>query len=275
MLLGLALFISLLFRHFSDFMRLQSRSKFIITSVNKIVFFTVVLILTDNFWHVFYLIKLSGDVEENSGPKLNSSQNFSTCHWNLSSIAAHNFTKVSLLIAYNSIRKYDIICLSETCLDSSTVLGDDSLEIPGCNLVSCDQSSNTKRGGGRLYYKSYLPLKVLNMKHSQECLNIEFSIGKKICRLISLYRSPSQNQEEFNTFLDNLESNLETVFLSNPFLTILIGDFNAKCASWYSKDNSTTEGSKLRLLTSRFDLNQIINEPTHITKPNRQLPVQS
>ena len=165
--------------------------------------------------------------------------------------------------------------MSETCLDSSTVLGDDSLEIPGCNLVPCDQSSNTKRGGGRVYYKSYLPLKVLNMKHSQECLNIEFSIGKKICRLISLYRSPSQNQEEFNPFLDNLESNLETVFLSNPFLTILIGDFNAKCASWYSKDNSTTEGSKLRLLTSRFDLNQIINKPTHITKPNRQLPVQS
>ena len=28
-------------------------------------------------------------------------------------------------------------------------------------------------------------------------------------------------------------------------LTILIGDFNTKCASWYSKDNSTTEGSKL------------------------------
>ena len=66
--------------------------------------------------------------------------------------------------------------------------------------------------------------------------------------------------------MDNLESNLETVSFSNPFLTILIGDFNAKCASWYSKDNSTTEGSKLRLLTSQFGLNQIINEPTHITK---------
>ena len=88
------------------------------------------------------------------------------------------------------------------------------------------------------------------MKHLQECLNIEFSRGKQICRLISLYRSPSQNQEEFNTFFDNLESNLETASLSNPFLTILIGDFNSKCASWYTKDNSTTEGWELRLLTS-------------------------
>ena len=91
-------------------------------------------------------------------------------------------------------------------------------------------------------------------------------------------RFPSQNQEEFNTFLGNLESNLKTVSLFNPFLANLIGDFNAKYASWYSKDNSaneglklrlltpTTEGSKLKLFTFQSGLNQIINEPTHITK---------
>ena len=95
---------------------------------------------------------------------------------------------------------------------------------------------------------------------------MKFPIGKKICGLISLYRSPSQNQKEFDTFLDNLESNLETVSFSNTFLTIFIVEFNAKCPCWYSKDNSTTEGSKLRLLMSQFGLNQIINEPTHVTK---------
>ena len=140
--------------------------------------------------------------------------------------------------------------MSETYLDSSTVRGYNSLEIPGYNLVRCDHSMNNKRGGVCVCYKSYLPLNVLNMKHLQECLNIEFSIGKKICRLISLYRSSSQIQEEFNTFLDNLEFNLETASFSDLFLTVLIGDFNAKYASWYSKDNSTTQGSKLRLLTS-------------------------
>ena len=112
-------------------------------------------------------------------------------------------------------------------------------------------------------------LKIVSSFRSSEyeiCLNIEFSTEKKICRLISLYRSWSQNQEEFNKFIDNLESNLETVSLFNPFLTILISDFNATCATWYSKDNSTTEGLKQRLLTSQFGLNQIINEPTHIMK---------
>ena len=72
LLLGLALFISLLLRNFSDFLGLQSR-QFIITSLNKIVFFTVAVILTDNLWHIFYLIKLNGDTEENTGPKLNTS----------------------------------------------------------------------------------------------------------------------------------------------------------------------------------------------------------
>ena len=71
LLLGLALFISLLLRNFSDFLGLQSR-QFIITSLNKIVFFTVAVILTDNLWHIFYLIKLNGDIEENTGPKLNT-----------------------------------------------------------------------------------------------------------------------------------------------------------------------------------------------------------
>ena len=147
------------------------------------------MILIDNLWHVFYLIKLSGDTEENPGPKLNSHQKLSIYHWNLNSIAAHNFIKVSLLTAHNFIHKYDMICLSETYLDSSTVLGDDCLEIPGYNLVRCYHSINTKRGVVCVYYKLHLFLKVLNMKHLQQCLNIEFSAGKKICRLILLYRS--------------------------------------------------------------------------------------
>ena len=61
LLLGLALFTSLLLRYFSDFLRLQSRSKFIIISLNKTVFLAFAVILTDNLWYVFYLIKLSGD----------------------------------------------------------------------------------------------------------------------------------------------------------------------------------------------------------------------
>ena len=55
LLLGLAISSSLLLGHFSDFFRLGSQSKFISTSLNKIVKIrTVAMILTDNLWHVFY-----------------------------------------------------------------------------------------------------------------------------------------------------------------------------------------------------------------------------
>ena len=68
--LGLVVFIIFLLRDFAGFSRLQVQSKFIITSLNKIVFFTIAVILTDNLWHVFYLIKLSEDIEKNPGPRL-------------------------------------------------------------------------------------------------------------------------------------------------------------------------------------------------------------
>ena len=43
-------------------------------------------------------IIMSGDVEVNPGPKHNScqSQGFSICHWNLNSLIAHSFVKVSI-----------------------------------------------------------------------------------------------------------------------------------------------------------------------------------
>ena len=39
------------------------------------------------------LILLSGDIKTNPGPTPSSGQCFSICHWNLNSIAAHNFAK--------------------------------------------------------------------------------------------------------------------------------------------------------------------------------------
>ena len=49
------------------------------------------------------LLVLSGDIETNPGPDPGYSNSFSFCHWNLNSIAAHNFIKMFLLQAYNAI----------------------------------------------------------------------------------------------------------------------------------------------------------------------------
>ena len=100
-------------------------------------------------------MKLCGNVEENLGPKASSNQSFSICHWNLDSISAHNYIKLSLLKVYLSTNKFDVICISETYLDSDTSHEDVYPEIVGYTLIRADNPCNTKRGGTCLYYKHF------------------------------------------------------------------------------------------------------------------------
>ena len=108
-------------------------------------------------WLYSLAFKPSGDIKENPGAKANFCDCLSICHWNLNS----NIIKLSLLRAYISIKKIDLICLSETYLDSSIPSDDDNLELPGYNLVHADNPTNTKRGGVCIYYHNSLLLKVI------------------------------------------------------------------------------------------------------------------
>ena len=149
-------------------------------------------------------------------------QYLTTSHWNLNSIAAHNFTKIALLKAYLSIHKMDIVCLSETFLNSSIPIDDDNLQIPGYSYVRADHPSNTKRGGVLLYYKSFLPIKLIDVNYLNECISFELRIGGKVCKFFTLYRSPSQNRDEFETFLDNLELNFDHMADKNSYLLVVL-----------------------------------------------------
>ena len=65
-------------------------------------------------------------------------------------------------------------------------------------------------------------------------------------------------------FLDNLELNFDHMADKNPYLMVVLGDFNAKLNSWHRNDSTDIEGSKIDILTSTFGFHQIINEATHI-----------
>ena len=54
------------------------------------------------------------------------------------------------------------------------------------------------------------------------------SFAGKACNFISSYRLPSQWHDIFETTADNLELNLDTIANENPYLTVILGDFNAK-----------------------------------------------
>ena len=142
------------------------------------------------------LLLLSGDIETNPGPDPGYLSSFSFCHWNLNSITAHNFIKMSLLQAYNTINRFDIICLSETYLDNSYHTDDDQLTFPGYNLIRADNPNNIKRGGVCIYHRDSLPVKVINLNILNECLVCELSLGSQHVCLVSIYRTPSQSNNE-------------------------------------------------------------------------------
>ena len=69
--------------------------------------------------YIYSFLQCHRDIDINPGPRKLKINSFSICHWNLNSLAAHNFSKLTQIKAYNSIFKHDFICLSETYLDSS------------------------------------------------------------------------------------------------------------------------------------------------------------
>ena len=126
----------------------------------------------------------------------------------MNSISAHNYIKVSLLRAYISTHKFDVICISETYLDFDTTDDDHNLKIASYNLIRADHPPNTKRGGVCIYYKDSLAFISLNIHYLKDWMSFEISFGGKICNFIFLYHSPSQLSDTFEDFADNFELNL-------------------------------------------------------------------
>ena len=96
--------------------------------------------------------------------KDSSKRNFSTAHWNLSSIAAQNFVKLSQLEAYNTLHSYDLICFSETWLDSTISIDSNDLSLKGYNLHRVDDPDNVKKRGVCVCYEETLAVQFLQTK---------------------------------------------------------------------------------------------------------------
>ena len=78
--------------------------------------------------YIKLLLYCCGDIEINPGHKKSS---LTFPHWRLNGIAAHVFVKISLIQLYITECNIDIICLSETFLNSSHNKENDRLKIEG------------------------------------------------------------------------------------------------------------------------------------------------
>ena len=64
------------------------------------------------------------------------------------------------------------------------------------------------------------------------------------------YHSPNQTNDELEAVLSNFQKFLNDINNRNPSLSVITGDFDLRCSSWWSDDINTKEGLKLLLLTS-------------------------
>ena len=132
---------------------------------------------------------------------------FSCCHGNVNSILAHD--KLSLLTAHNSTQHCNIICVSETYLDSS--IDENTLKLDGYSLITADHPGNMKRGGVCLYRKENLLLRHIKTEYFSQRLLCRISIQNQTGYFGVTYKPPKQNNNEFNEFLTNFEKPCETV----------------------------------------------------------------
>lgn len=65
------------------------------------------------------------------------------------------------------------------------------------------------------------------------------------CNFVASCCSPSQFKDEFETFAKSLKLSLDKFSVNNPFLSALLGNFNAKSELLYKKDKTTNEGLQL------------------------------
>ena len=219
------------------------------------------MILLTFFYSLFYqiLLLLHGDVETNPGPN-KKYKPFTCCHWNVNSLTAHNMVKLSSIAAYNTIHKYDFICISETYLDSSVPTDDRDTLINDYNLIHADHPSNNKRGVVCIYYQESLAVQLVETNYLRECLLCEVSINNKKGYVAVLYRSPSQNSLEFDNFILKFEKMISDINSANPHFSIILGHFNTRSNNWWQGDTQTSEGSRIDYLITSYGFQQLISE---------------
>ena len=162
----------------------------------------------------------AGDVELNPDPRKNNT------FYNYS-IAAHSFSRLSLLEAYNIQHKFDMICLSETFLDSS-IPTNERLNMEGYKLIRADNRTDSQKGGVGIHYKEFLAVLSVEVENLNECVIFEVSIKNERGYVVSLCRSPSQTEDEFDIFLLNFEQLIGDIIAENPLFVLITGDLNVR-----------------------------------------------
>ena len=76
-----------------------------------------------------------------------------------------------------------------------------------------------------IYYKESLTVRAVNLPYFNEVLLLEMRPSNKKVIASVLYRSSSQNNDEFDLFSSNFEKLIIDIKNRKPYLSVITGDF--------------------------------------------------
>ena len=185
-------------------------------------------------------------------------------------------TKMFEINSYLELQKPDILMLNETWLKKS-IKKSELFSIDSYKTFRLDRSTNShpidpnnptkfRRNGGGVLIAIRRDLDITSTKLEFKCagevlgITLKFSDGKKII-LCSYYRVGTLGINNHNEFRDYIKKARSRRGVKGIIIT---GDLNLPKVNWESY--SSTEGTDQLFLEtfSNFELEQLINEPTHI-----------
>ena len=76
-----------------------------------------------------------------------------------------------------------------------------------------------------------------------ECVVCEIQVNNKNYFFIVVYRSPNQDQSDFNNFTINFELLFSKLYAEDPYCVIIMGDSNCRSTQWWENDSENMEGT--------------------------------
>lgn len=136
-------------------------------------------------------------------------------------------------------------------------------------MIRCDFPGNIKRGGVCVYYKEGLPLtRRDDISNFDQCVVCEIKVKKSKCFVSCMYRSQNESEEEREMFCQKFETTCHNMALEKPMGCFIVGDFNAKCTSWWPDEINNQCGLMLNDISTFYSYTQLIHQPTNF-EPNK------
>ena len=215
------------------------------------------------------LLIISGTVHPNPGPDERKKE-LKLAHVNMRSLCPQSSQKFEDMYSILCIRdKTDIIAVTETWLDKN--ITDQAIGLPDYQTFRKDRDRNG--GGVALYVSHSIPARQITDfdGFNLELVAVETKLNNKTVIVLCCYRPPSKRKQDIDNFLIDFENVLSLLLVLNPQCFIILGDFNDRCIAWDDTHQQSELGTKFYNLLKRFNLFQMITEPTHVSEHYRSL----